>query len=241
MENFMTQTAKKKPAAPQSNKFKPKKRRSSRTAMIFWICLVLVAAPLIILGWILFSSAMNTHKPVLGDRYKDDLNPAIKSEQMKEVKTKSEGVEGVQSVDVEMATATLRVYVDVADDATAETATATADSVYKAVAEVLDPSVYFTKTDSEKMYDLEIHVYTEAERKNTEGENFVYVIETKTSSMDAPASEIVSTAKDAALAQQLRDDVTARKAAAASTAAATDGGTITVGGNEVQATEAPAE
>ena len=236
----MTQTTNKKPTAAGPSKFKPKKRRSSRTALVFWICLILVLAPAVILGWILFSSSMNTHKPVLGNRYEGDLNPAIKSDQISQIKTKTEGIEGVQSVDIEMATATLRVYADITDDATSDTATATADSIYKAVSEVLNPTVYFTKTDSEKMYDLEIHVYTKPERTDTEGENFVYVIETKTSSMDAPAAQVVSTAKDAALAQQLRDDVAARAQATAS-AEATDGGTITVGGNEVEVTETPAQ
>ena len=236
----MTQTTNKKPTAAEPSKFKPKKRRSSRTALVFWICLILVLAPAVILGWILFSSSMNTHKPVLGNRYEGDLNPAIKSDQISQIKTKTEGIEGVQSVDIEMATATLRVYADIADDATSDTATATADSIYKAVSEVLDPTVYFKKTDSEKMYDLEIHVYTTPERTGASGENFVYVIETKTSSMDAPEAQVVSTAKDPTLAQQLRDDVAARAAEDAANKSAADGGTV-VGGNEAEATASPAE
>lgn len=242
----MTQKANKKPTAPEKEKFKPKKRRSSRTVVVFWICLALLIIPFAVLGWVILSSAQNTHKPVIGNRYEGDLDPAITSEQMTNVKTKSEGVEGVQSVDVEMTTATLRVYADINDDATSETATATADSIYKAVAEVLDPTVYFTKTDSKKMYDLEIHVYTTGERTEKEGENFVYVVETKTSSMETPASQVVSTAKDPELAQQLRDDVTARleaeaQASASPSAASEEGGTVNVGGGDAEPTEAPAE
>jgi hypothetical protein len=235
----MTQM-KKKPTSAPTGKFKPKKRRTSRTTLIFWICLVLIVAPLALLGWNLFSSSMNTHSPVLGNRYKGDLNPAITKDQMKQVETKAAAVNGVTSADVEMTTATLRVYADIADDATADTATATADSIYKAVSEVLDPSVYFTKTDSEKMYDMEIHVYTTPERTGASGENFVYVIETKTSSMDAPEAQVVSTAKDPTLAQQLRDDVAARAAEDAANKSAADGGTV-VGGNEAEATASPAE
>lgn len=223
----MTQMKNKKTSAGTPAKFKPKKRRGSKTVLVFWICLVLVLAPFVALGWILFSSSMNTHTPVIGNRYEGDLDPAITKDQMNQIKTKAAAVDGVKSADVEMATATLRVYANVAADATAESETATADAIYKAVAEVLDPSVYFTKTDTKKMYDMEIHVYTETVRKDTEGDNFVYVIETKTSSMDAPASQVVSTAKDPELAQQLRDDVTARKAEDAANKANNGTGTTT--------------
>ena len=235
----MAQTTTKKPTSAGTNKFKPKKRRGSRTVIIFWICLVLVFAPILILGWILFSSSMNTHSPVIGNRYQGDLNPAITKDQMAKVKTASAAVSGVQNVDVEMTTATLRVYANVATSATSDTATATADSLYQAVSSVLDPSVYFTKTDSEKMYDLEIHVYNEPERTNAAGENFVYVIETKTSSMSAPAAQVVSEAKDPTLAQQLRDDVTAREAEEAAKAAAGDSGTVIGGTTSEDTAETP--
>lgn len=234
----MTQKTTKKPVTAGKPKFKPIRRRSSRTAIVFWICLVLVLAPFVYLGWTLYSSSLNTHKPVIGNRYKNDLNPAIKKSEMDQVKSKASAVEGVENVDVELATGTLRVYADIKDDATADTAKAAADAIYKGVSEVLDPSVYFTKTDSEKMYDLEIHVYTTAERSAADDNNFVYVVETKTSSMDAPETDVVSTAKDAELAQKLRDDVTARaSASAAAEAAASAGGTIT--GQDEQATAAP--
>lgn len=235
----MTQM-KKNPTSEPTGKFKPKKRRASRTVLIFWICLVLVVAPLALLGWNLFTSSMNTHSPVLGNRYKGDLNPAITKDQMKQVEAKAAAVDGVASADVEMTTATLRVYADIADDATADTATATADTIYKAVSEVLDPSVYFTKTDSEKMYDMEIHVYTTPERTGKEGENFVYVIETKTSSMDAPEAQVVSTAKDPALAQKLRDDVAARAAESAANKSSASTGSVD-DDNTAEATASPAE
>ena len=64
-----------------------------------------------------------------------------------------------------------------------------------------------------KMYDMEIHVYTLPERTDTEGENFVYVIDTKTSNMAEPEKQTVSKAKDPAVAEQLRQDVIDRLAA----------------------------
>jgi copper chaperone CopZ len=163
---------------------------------------------------------------------------------MDQVKTAAAAVDGVKDVDVEMATATLRVYANVAPESTAESETATADAIYKAVSGILDPTVYFTKTDTEKMYDMEIHVYNEAERTDAEGDNFVYVIETKTSSMSAPAAQVVSTAKDPTLAQQLRDDVAARLAEEAANNANNGTGTTpdnTADTTTTDATATPAE
>ena len=54
------------------------------------------------------------------------------------------------------------------------------------------------------MYDLEVHVFNQ--NKDTEN-NFVYVIETKTSSMEAPVIQLVSEPIDAELAESLRQAV----------------------------------
>lgn len=189
-----------------------KKKTTHRTAVLFWICLILVIAPFAVLGWILFSASRDTHTPVLGKRYDGDLDPAITSSQMDDVRNAVAGVSGVDSADVQMQTATLRIYADIADNATADDANNIADAVYAAVTGVLDPNTYFSQANGEKMYDLEINVYTIPERTGVEGENFVYVIDTKTSSMTDPQKQLVSEPIDAELAQQLRDDVTARQA-----------------------------
>jgi copper chaperone CopZ len=199
---------------------KKKKIRIHRTSVIFWICLALVLTPFAILGWILVSASMDTGSPVIGNRYEGDLDPAITKDQMNDVEAAVKKIDGVDDSFVTMTTATLRVYADVSDSADEATCDAEADSIYTAVSSVLDPSVYFTKTDSEKMYDLEIHVYTIPERTDADGENFVYVIDTKTSNMTDPAKQTVSVAKDQAVADQLRADVETRKAEAAAAASA---------------------
>lgn len=202
---------------------KKKKRNLHPTGVLFWVCLILVIAPFAILGWILFSSSMDTDHPVLGNRYEGDLDPAITKTQMSQVEKAVKSVDGVDDSFVTMKTATLRVYADVADDANEDTCNATADAIYNAVSGVLDPAVYFTKTDKEKMYDLEIHVYTEPERTGKDGENFVYVIDTKNSGMKDPQKQTVSVAKNQAVADQLRKDVETRKAEEAAQASASAG------------------
>jgi len=197
------------------NKTKNNGNNIKRTRIIFWTCLVIILLPFVVLGVILFSSSLDTHHPVLGNRYKNDLDPEITDSQIETIKSNVSNIEGVENVDIEMPTATLRIYADINDDANSDTAYQKADEIYNTLSQTLDPNTYFTKTDSKKMYDLEIHVYTVKERTNAEGENFVYVIKTKTSSMSEPQSQLMSSARDEALAQSLRDDVEQRKAEAA--------------------------
>lgn len=229
-----------------------KKRNLHTTGFIFWICLILIAAPVGVLGWILLSSMMDTGAPVLGNRYEGDLDPAITKDQMAEIETAVSGLEGIESSSVQMVTATMRVYADVPDDWGIDAVKGKADEIYNAVASVLDPAVYFTQADGRKMYDLEIHVYNLAE--NREDESFVYVIRNKTSSMSEPITSVVSEPLDAELAQRLRDEAAERerirqeeeaaKAAeeAAAAEAAENGEETTEEGSEEQpAEEQPAE
>lgn len=213
------------------------KKSGKGWAVVFWICLALIVVPFGVLGWILISSSMDSSSPVIGSRYDGDLDPAITKAQMTEIQETVSGIEGVESADVEMATATLRVYADINDDANSDTASAKADEVYNAVAGILDPAVYFTQADGKKMYDLEIHVYNHLEE--TDAETYVYVIKNKSSSMSEPKTQLVSEPLDAELAQSLRDAVAAREAAEAQAEA--EGGEVSTSDDSGAGAEAEGE
>ena len=187
---------------------KAKRRSLSVSSIILIFGSLLIITPFIVLGWILLSASLDTGTPILGDRYVGDLDPAISKSDISNVKKSVDGINGVESSFVELATATLRVYVDVEDSYSDTQASDVAKSAYDSVVGVLDVNKYFTQTDSKKMYDLEIHVYNL--KKNRDQDNFSYVILTKTSSMSDSKIQVVSTPIDAELAQQLRDDVEAR-------------------------------
>lgn len=191
----------------QTKKSKPKMRRSKVRIFIF-VGILIILIPFIILGVILIQASMSTGKPILGDRFKNDLNPAITSEQLKEISTKIKGQSNVDSVDVSLKTATLRVYVDVSDTSSEQQVMDMSKSAYQDVISILDINTYFTQHDGKEMYDIEIHAYNQD--KNTE-ENFIYVITNKNSSMEKEHSQVVSKALDPELAQQLRDDVIERE------------------------------
>lgn len=214
-----------------------KSRRSRKTIAVFWICLILVVAPIAVLGWMLLSSAMDTHQPVFGNRYEGDLDPAITQEQIETIDTAVASIEGVESEFSNMATATLRIYAKVAGTATGEEATAVAQNIYSAVSATLDPNVYFMQADGKKMYDLEIHVYNMTSDEDRTSDAFVYVIGTKTSNMTDPEYQTVSEARYPELAQQLRDDVAARQAAEAAAEASPSADTGTSEGTDTEQTE----
>ena len=201
----MTTTKKKKKTTNTKTR---KRRKGNRTAVIFWVCLALILIPAGIFGWVLISAAMDTGKPVVGDRFKDDLNPAITKDQLADIKNDVKNVTGVESVDVQLASGTLRVYADIEDSASSDTVVARCSEVYNAVASVLDPAVYFSQHDNMKMYDVEVHVYNLA--KDRDSDAFAYAIETKTSYMAEPVTQLVSEPVNAELAQQLRDAVEQR-------------------------------
>ena len=185
--------------------------------IVFTVCLILILAPAIYFGWMLASTYMDSHSPVLGSRYENDLNPAITKDQLKQVDEAVGKLDGVTGHSVHLATGTLRVYVDVAENSTAEVVQDVSGRAYEAVVAILDPNVYFSQGNDMKMYDLEIH--TSNMKDGRDKDNFIYGIFTKTSAMSAPQYQLVSSPKNAEVAQSLRDAVTARKAAEAAAAA----------------------
>lgn len=76
--------------------------------MILIVGLVLIAIPCAILGWILISASMDTGKPINGDRFKGDLDPAITKDQLSEIESRIKAENQVEKVTVELTTATLR-------------------------------------------------------------------------------------------------------------------------------------
>ena len=203
------------------------RKQNSKIKVIFWICLVLVVIPIAVFAWMIISAALDTGTPILGNRYKNDLDPAITKSELEEIKSATSNISGV-----ELATATLRVYADIDDDASVESCKTIANEVYRAITSTLDANVYFSQHDGMKMYDLEVHVYNKMPKESND-DSFNYVIETKTSSMDEPIAQVVSEPINAELAQQLRDDVEARKNPTPTPTAETE---IQVSGEEMEPT-----
>lgn len=178
-----------------------KKGRMDAASWIIIVGLLIIAIPCAAFAYILLSAQAATGTAISGDRFTGDLDPAITETQMTDVATAVQTIEGVESSEVILKSATLRVYVDTLDEMTPEVAEQIAYQAYDKLIEVCDASVYFTQTASKKMYDVEVHAYNLEE--NRDSDEFVYVIVNKSSSMEAPIARLVSEPLDPELAAQL--------------------------------------
>lgn len=186
-------------------------KKGHGAGLLFIVLLTLILLPFLYLGWTFVTSYMESKSPVLGNRFKGDLDPAITKEQLNNVDAAVAKIEGVQAHEVHLETATVRVYVDLNDDASADVIKQKAEEAYQAALSVLPVDPYFKQAGEKKMYDLEIHAFN----VSGQAENFAYVIETKNSGMEAPVQQLVSQPVNAEVAQSLRDAVEARKQAKA--------------------------
>ena len=209
------------------------KRKVSKAKIVLLVGIAIILIPCLIFGWILLSAYLKTGTPIVGNRYENDLNPQITSEQLKQVESNVKGINGVENCNVELTTATMRVYADVNDSYGDDQVTEVANQVYNTVNNTLSVGTYFTRNETEKMYDLEIHVYNLD--KNRDQGGFSDVILNKNSNMEEPRTQVVSKALDEELAQRLRDDVEAKN----NPTPTPDEGDLTLGGEEPEATPEP--
>lgn len=215
-----------------SKKVKKDKKGIDAAIVIIIIGLIIIAIPFAFLGYILISDSMKTGTPITGDRFLNDLNPAITEDDQSRIVSAVGSLSNVESCEVILKTATLRVYVDAEDGLDNEALNSLATEAYDTVTGILNPSVYFTQHDGMKMYDIEIHVYNLKENRDSDA--FGYVIANKSSSMEEAIIQVVSEAKDPELAQQLRDSLETEESP---TPAPDDEGDITVGGEEQENVE----
>ena len=185
---------------------KPSKGRWTISNTIIAVGSVLIAIPFIILGWILLNAYTATGTPILGDRFQNDLDPPITSEQIAQIERAVLDIEGVEDVDVFLKVATLRVYAHISQDLEAEEYIELAMLIYEEVIRILPVDIYFTILDNlARQYDLEIHVFT-ANMEFT-ADDFIYFILNQSALMLEPNIQLMSEPRDPELAEELRQAV----------------------------------
>lgn len=176
------------------------KKRLSKGALVLIISLIIILIPCLIFGGILISAALESGKPVDGNRFKGDLNPAITSSNTSSIKNSIEALSGVEKCDIELTSAQYRVNVDTVDTLTDKQIEDLCVDIYNIVNKELPMATYFTASSSEKMYDLAVNVYNKIDDDN------IYYILTKNSKMDTYSVQCVSSAVDEELASDLRGE-----------------------------------
>lgn len=176
------------------------KKKLSKGALVLIISLIIILIPCLIFGGILISAALESGKPVDGNRFKGDLNPAITSSNTSSIKNSIEALSGVEKCDIELTSAQYRVNVDTVDTLTDKQIEDLCVDIYNIVNKELPMATYFTASSSEKMYDLAVNVYNKINDDN------IYYILTKNSKMDTYSVQCVSSAVDEELASDLRGE-----------------------------------
>ena len=111
-----------------------------------------------------------------------------------------QGLDYVESVEVNLKSATLRINInleDQVDEADQDLVENIAQDAYDAVNEILPVDTYFSQKEDGKMYDLSINVYNYSsfDEEHTE-DHWIYVCLTKTSASQESVIDVLSVARD---------------------------------------------
>ncbi|MDO4198567.1 MAG: hypothetical protein Q4D13_06240 [Erysipelotrichaceae bacterium] len=143
------------------------KKKLSTPAIVLLVGLMIIAIPCIVFGLMLLIPAMQTGTPRDGNRFTNDFTAEITKEQVSSLQSSLSSISNVENVDVILSEGQLKIYIDVTDTASEETVDSIIDNAYNKVNSALPVSKYFTRTDTQKNYDLNISVYTTLEESET--------------------------------------------------------------------------
>ena len=183
-----------------SEKKTTKKKKLSKAAIVLILGLLIIMIPLGVFGGVLLHSWITNNKPVVGDRFVNDLEPAITNENMTAIETQIKSISGVEKVEVVMTTAQMRVNIDTADNLSQEQIENISQQAYQVVNSVTPVGTYFTSTNEKKMYDLAINTYNYIKEDD---ESMIYVLLTKNSKMERAETQVVSEPVNEELAYEL--------------------------------------
>ena len=188
----------------RQTKTKKAKKRLSKSALILIIGTIIIAIPVIAFLAILGISALQTGSPREGSRFDADLDPAISQDAVSALKADLESIGSVDSVEVVLSEGQLRIFIDTDDSLSEDQVDSIVTSAYNKVNSALPINTYFTATDSKKMYDLQINVYTTAEASPIGAENSrQYKLLHKNSMETTYSIDDMAHPKDPALAAEL--------------------------------------
>lgn len=178
--------------------------RSRYSLIIIVLMLVLIAFPLYILGDIIYNAYIGQGSPIVGERFEGDLDPAITEANRSDIKEALEAYEEVEKVTITMQTSQLKVYVDIKDDVLSENYQPLIERAYATIQEVLPVETYFSSTDNQRMYDLELSMFNVTSRPTSEEAEFIFFNLVKNSSMEEPIIQDIANAKNQEVADRIR-------------------------------------
>lgn len=170
--------------------------------VILWLGIIIVLVPCIILGVVLMNSLENSREPVVADRFKNELNPAITETDLASIRSNL-NYDNIDNLEVNLISATLRVMINTSDDMAEGDLLWILNDAADKIAAVLPIETYFTNSAATKMYDLEIHVYNTT--KGSEALQQIYYVKTKNAANEDWVIDNYTVAKNPELAKSILD------------------------------------
>lgn len=184
---------------------KKERKKLSRSALVLIVSILIIAIPVIIFLAILGISALQTGTPREGSRFDNDLQPEITSSMVETLKSDLQSLSSVEEVDVVLSQGQLRIYIDTDDNMSDEQFDSLITSAYSKVNSALPVDTYFTATDTSKMYDLAINVYTKLQASDLDADSSrKYKLLHKNSTEQNYMIDDLANPKNAQLAAQLQ-------------------------------------
>lgn len=179
-----------------------KMKIGKKSAILYWIAGIVIVVPLLLFLYIYLGAKESSGKPIVGNRFDNSLNPAITNKELDSLKS-SLTFEGADAVEINLISATLRINIDAKDDIKEAQVKSIVEDAYEKVNKILPIDTYFTNNKSEKMYDLEVHVYNYIPDDKKPAEKQIYMIKTKTAAAKNPNISIPSSPKNKEIAEKL--------------------------------------
>lgn len=176
-----------------------KKRKISKSALIIIAGILIIAIPVIVFVSILGISALQTGSPRDGSRFDGDLVNKITSDDISAIETDLKSLSNIESVTVKESEGQLKIYIDTTDTLIESEIDDIVNKAYEKVTAKLPINTYFTKTNSAKMYDLQINVYTTSENVENRQYKFLH----KNSAEEKYAIDDLAHPKDPELVNEL--------------------------------------
>ena len=189
----------------KQTKTKKKKNPNAPTQghKLVWFTVILIAIPCLFVGYVLLTSMGGQGEPVVGNRFqKGDLDPKITEENIQSIKDSVSTIGGVEDATINLKSATLRVHLNLVDDAGGDTCEAVINQAYENINGILPIDTYFTNREDGKMYDVEIDAYNYIVDDAHPAEGQVYYKLTKTGAGSKVIDNLTSP-KDEELVNQI--------------------------------------
>ena len=164
-------------------KTKKTRRKISFGGWILLFSLVIVIIAGSAFAWMLYSAISEKGHIIVGDRFQLELDPAIETAKVGEVKTAIEAETFAVKTSINLKSATLRILVQVKSELTDAELSAAILKIKDDVHAILPIETYFTSTPDIKMYDLEIQVYNGTEPVSTDTFTYHHFILVKNANM----------------------------------------------------------